>query len=104
MDLNLSINRCQSIIKWSNLWLIGFSSIWQEVRHCPFAEIAGLFSEIVICECFCMFCVFLKKIQIILIDNRDIFYTYLLYRHYYTNPEAVYFKGLLSCNVILSYL
>lgn len=47
---------------------------------------------------FCMFYVFLKKI---LIDNRDIFYTYLLYRHSYTNLKGTAFKGL-SCNVFLS--
>lgn len=57
-------------------------------RRFPFAEIAGLFSEIVIVHVLYVLCV--SKIP--QIDNRDIFYTYLLYRHNRTNIEGTYFK------------
>ena len=43
----------------------------------PLAEIAGLFSEAVAVSVLYVKCVF----KIPQIDNRDIFYTYLLYRH-----------------------
>ena len=44
----------------------------------PLAEIAGLFSEAVAVSVLYVKCVF----KIPQIDNRDIFYTYLLYRHH----------------------
>lgn len=55
-------------------FLIGYQT---QASTFPLAEIAGLFSEIVVL----VFCMFKYVSNIHQIDLRVIFYTYLLYRH-----------------------
>lgn len=55
-----------------------WGGLQQKMDAFPLAEIAGLFSEVVAVSVLYVKCVF----KIPQIDNRDIFYTYLLYRHH----------------------